>query len=148
MAIICIFGGRDFCLLPDKTYDVEAILNAYKWINVCVKELKQQDITIIDGVATGADTVGYRYALSANLNHQRFPAQWRVNGVYNPKAGFERNSEMLEVGTHFIGFWDGISGGTNDMRKKAITAGKRIRVFHYNPNNHLQVTYRPDWATL
>lgn len=61
-----------------------------------------------------------------------FPAAWddvnapgavvRTNGrgkPYNVRAGFIRNGEMAEVGTHLLTFYDGVSNGTPDMIEHA-----------------------------
>lgn len=73
---------------------------------------------IISGCARGVDTLGERYADDYDYPVVRFPAQWRVNGKYNPRAGHERNSEMLLHCDSALVLWDGLSSGTGDTIKK------------------------------
>lgn len=131
---ILVFGGRDFCYnKAKKTYNVNDILQSYKLLNATVVTLKESNnVCVVDGVATGADTVGFRWGQSNGFEPLRFKAKWYDNdGNFNRLAGFERNSEMLKIATHCIGFWDGISSGTNDTRKKCIKLRLPLRMFKY-----------------
>lgn len=103
---VCVFGGRDFCMDTQKSYINDWVFKAFDCIDFYIKDMLAQNLNIIfiDGKATGADTVGFKYALTRGFDYKRFPAKWRVNGVYNPGAGHLRNTEMLMSGTHFIGF--------------------------------------------
>lgn len=133
---VCVFGGRDFGYNKfAKTYYPDVVNRAFAVIDRCLEVyINDPDVKIVFvvGKATGADTVGEMYADDRGYAKDEYPPQWRVNGVYNPRAGFERNSQMVATGTHFIGFWDGISGGTKDTIKKVKERERPLRVFNYN----------------
>lgn len=74
--------------------------------------LKNRVEEIVSGCATGADTLGERYANENNIRVKRFPANW---GEHGKKAGYLRNKQMAEYATHCICFWDGKSKGTEMM---------------------------------
>jgi hypothetical protein len=67
---------------------------------------------------------------SSISNEQRFPAKWRDrNGTYNPQAGFERNSRMLEENPKkVVALWDGKSNGTLDTIRKACQKGIPVTI--------------------
>ena len=55
-------------------------------------------------------------------------AKWRANGVYNPRAGFERNGLIVRDADRVVAFWDGRSNGTRDTIHKAEAAGKTYEI--------------------
>jgi hypothetical protein len=58
-------------------------------------------------------------------------AQWRDEyGVYNRRAGFERNDKMLDLPPELaIGFWDGVSNGTRHTRDGAERRGITLEMY-------------------
>lgn len=150
MIKLVVFGGRDFCVDENREYITEHILRAFKTITKTMANHLPENTFVIDGVALGADEVGYRWRMSNNLDGERYPAKWKdEEGNFNRLAGFERNTLMVEAGNHFIGFWDGKSNGTNDTRKKVLKKGLPIRMFHYEViDDELIITHRKDWEKL
>ena len=86
-----------------------------------------EDITeIVSGEAEGADRVGKTFATIHKLAYKGFPAQWRVNGVYDNAAGFKRNKLIVERADIVIAFWNGHSRGTRHTMDLAEKAGKTL----------------------
>lgn len=80
---------------------------------------------VLSGGARGVDTVAVEAAKARGLPTLVLRAVWRDHrGDYNPDAGFDRNSVLVEKASHVVAFWDGRSGGTRDTIKKARDAGK------------------------
>lgn len=71
---------------------------------------------IIQGGASGADTLAKQVAIELGIPVEEYPAKWNI---YGKKAGPLRNLEMLEVGnpTLVLAFHDfiGTSKGTRHM---------------------------------
>ncbi|MCP4520996.1 MAG: DUF2493 domain-containing protein [Cytophagales bacterium] len=102
---IIIAGSRDF-----NTEHHYRLLNS-----VLSRVLRDKDLTtieIVSGTARGADKFGERYANENNIAIAEFPADWNKHGK---SAGYIRNSEMADYGSHLIAFWDGKSRGTKHM---------------------------------
>jgi hypothetical protein len=80
---ILVCGGRDY----SDAARVNSFLDAMHRV---------EPVTLlIHGAARGADSLGAAWAKSRGVPTQAFPAQW---GRYGRRAGFLRNTEMLEVG--------------------------------------------------
>jgi len=109
-AKIIIAGGRNFT--------DEALLE--KAVKYYVSEWNLQEAIIISGAARGADTLGEKLANKYELKVEKYPADWETHGR---SAGYKRNSEMAEAGTHLIAFWDTASRGTKHMIDTAKKAG-------------------------
>ncbi len=75
---------------------------------------------IIEGGATGADTLAARYAAEMGIKHTQYKAEWDKDGK---AAGPIRNSRMIVEGNpHFVIAFPG-GHGTKDMINKAFSAG-------------------------
>ncbi|MBQ8908383.1 MAG: DUF2493 domain-containing protein [Clostridia bacterium] len=113
---IVVAGCRDF-----NNYEkLEIELDAH------LKTIENCQIIIISGCASGADTLGERYAAEHNLSVERYPADWER---YGRAAGPKRNMQMAMVADEVIVFWDGKSRGTKNMidsSKKTNTPYKVI----------------------
>lgn len=81
--------------------------------------------TIISGGASGADSLGERYAKERGMSLEVYRARW---GTYGSSAGPIRNRKMAERGTHLLCFWDGESRGTANMLKNAREKRLWVRV--------------------
>ena len=115
---IIIAGSRTF-----KDYDyLEKICNLTLSRFRC-------DITIVCGMADGADTLGYNYAYRKRYAVAEFPADWDTLGNV---AGHIRNREMAEYSDMLIAFWDGKSTGTKNMIAQAKDLGLQVLVINYN----------------
>lgn len=86
---------------------------------------------VIEGEATGADTLARQWAASLHLPVAKYPADW----TQGPKAGPERNKKMLAEGkpdlvVAFVTADKTLtrSRGTYDMVKRARIAGVRVIV--------------------
>jgi len=88
---------------------------------------------IVSGGATGADTLGERWAKEHKIRVKRFPANWDRDGK---AAGPIRNKAMaVYVGESgcLLALWDGTSFGTKHMLGIAKGMGMRYKV--YKPKN-------------
>lgn len=74
---------------------------------------------VFSGKAPGVDTLGEQWAADHGIPVRPFPARWRVHGVYNPRAGHLRNTDMANHADALVAIWDGQSDGTRDMITKA-----------------------------
>jgi len=121
---IIIAGGRhfnDYALLK-KTVD-EAITN----IKSILKG--EVDIEIVSGGATGADSLGEKYATEHGYQIKRFPADW---AKYGNAAGPIRNREMAAYSDCLICFWNGYSRGTKNMLDEAKKKDLTIKLVMYD----------------
>jgi hypothetical protein len=114
---ILITGGRD----------------NYDWLTVeraIFDRCRQNDI-IVHGAASGVDSLAsqlVRYNPDF-FDEDPFPAEWKVDGVYNPNAGPERNQQMLDSGIQGALVFAG-GTGTADMVRKLNAAG--VKFYDYS----------------
>lgn len=60
-----------------------------------------EGFTVVHGDAEGGDAIAQDWALRnahRGVINEPHRAQWRINGWYNPRAGFERNAHMVNLG--------------------------------------------------
>jgi hypothetical protein len=95
-----------------------------------VKEtLSTLDITLlVSGGAIGADLLGEQYAKLNEIPTKIFYPDWKK---YGKKAGFIRNSDIINESEMVIAFWDGKSKGTLDSIKKAEELNKNILIIKF-----------------
>lgn len=105
MIKLCVFGSRGYSDYPRMCQHLDQF----------VASQNTSDISIISGMAAGADSLAVRYAKERGLKLLPFPANWKQ---YGKSAGILRNAEMAKEATHFIAFWDGLSKGTGHMISK------------------------------
>ena len=86
---------------------------------------RHPDVTIVCGMARGADLLGKRYAEEKGYGVLEYPADWDKFGKY---AGRERNNRMGQVANALIAFWDGKSRGTSHMIGVAQRKGIPVRI--------------------
>jgi hypothetical protein len=84
---------------------------------------------IVSGGAPGADTLAIEFANSYNIPWKVFPAEWRVNGVYDKSAGYKRNVQIVDASDYLIAFWDGKSKGTKHSIDLATKKGIPFYVY-------------------
>ena len=116
---VIIAGGRyfsDYALLQEKC--------DYYLSN----KLKTHNVIIVSGHASGADSLGEKFAADHNLQCELYPADWDKHGK---AAGPIRNAEMAEVADALIAFWDGQSRGTANMISLAKSKGLSVAVVRY-----------------
>jgi hypothetical protein len=113
---VIVAGGRDFTdeKLLNKTLDGLFSGNT--------------DMEVVCGEATGADTLGKKWAQRNNIEVKSFPADWKKHGK---AAGPIRNVEMAKYATHLVAFWDGKSRGTLNMIEIADGRGLSTVIVRY-----------------
>ena len=84
---------------------------------------------IISGTASGADTLGERFAQEYNIPIKKFPADW---SKYGKSAGPRRNKQMAEYANACIVFWDGQSRGTLSMINYARQYNLSLKIINYS----------------
>ena len=77
-----------------------------------------ENIEIVEGGATGIDSLAKSYAISKNFKYKEFPADWNK---YGRAAGPIRNKQMAEYSDILIAFRyvDNPSRGTENMINQA-----------------------------
>lgn len=115
---VIIAGGRDF-----SDYDM-----LVKTMDMVLQNITDE-IQVVCGMASGADTLGERYAKERGYKIAYFPADWKK---YGRAAGFNRNSQMADNADALVAFWDGKSKGAKHMIDIAVRRGLRVRVKPYN----------------
>lgn len=104
---VLVCGGRHY-KNQDKVFDtLDAVLK------------KHGAITIVNGGATGADTLSSRWAQYRNQKLEEYPADWNR---LKRAAGFIRNQQMLDTGIDGAVAFPG-GNGTADMVKRLKAAG-------------------------
>jgi hypothetical protein len=93
-----------------------------------LKNLRLEDIVIVSGHASGADSLGERYALERGFQLETYPADWQAHGR---AAGPIRNAKMANVAHALIAFWDGKSRGTKNMIETARKYNLKVAVVRY-----------------
>jgi hypothetical protein len=83
---------------------------------------------VVSGGADGADTMGERYADENNLKKDIYLAQW---DLFGKKAGFLRNTTIVENCDMVIAFWDSKSKGTRDSIGKANKLRKNTFIVYF-----------------
>lgn len=121
--IVVVFGSRGY--------------NDYEVFSDCVEgyivdfNLSIENTVFVSGKAPdGPDNMIIEWCKEKGYAWHEVPADWnnldapgaviktnKHGKQYNARAGFDRNKEMANISTHGLGFWDGKSPGTNDMRE-------------------------------
>lgn len=104
----------------------------------------KDEIVIVSGKASGADSLGEQYAKDRGYKILEFPADWndtydkprteisfKNNRPYWTKAGIYRNGLMAEEADALIAFSVGNSRGTANMIKQAKEKGLKVKVYNY-----------------
>ena len=91
-------------------------------------KLQSDNVIIVSGHASGADSLGERFAQEHGLQIELHPADWAKHGR---AAGPIRNREMAESADALIAFWDGQSRGTKNMIDQAREKGLKIAIIKY-----------------
>lgn len=117
---LIIAGGRDFSNYNLLRLNLDAILEKLSENNI--------SLTIICGMAKGADMCGWNWAKNNNIPILEYPANWQLHGK---AAGPIRNQEMARVADGLIAFWDGTSRGTSHMINTMKELKKDVCVIKY-----------------
>lgn len=116
---LIIAGGREF--------------NDYRLLEDEVNRFigQEKNVTIISGLARGADKLGCQYAGDYGLDLEGFAAEWKKDGYFDRGAGLKRNKLMAKNADALIAFWDGESRGTMHMIDYAHEKGLKVKVVKY-----------------
>ena len=117
---VIIAGCRDFCNYFMLKERCEYYLQ---------NKMKTHNVIIVSGHASGADSLGEKFATDHNLPCELHPADWERHGK---AAGPIRNEEMAEKADALIAFWDGESRGTKSMISIAKRKGLQVAVVRYD----------------
>lgn len=116
---LIVAGGRDF-----NDYDLlSRVLFA-----MAEDELADKAVSIVSGLAKGADALGFQFAKEYDITLYEFPADWTK---YGKRAGFLRNEEMGQFSDGLLAFWDGKSRGTKHMIEYMRSLDKPIQIYYY-----------------
>lgn len=85
-------------------------------------------VSIVSGMAGGADRLGYKFAKDNGIVVYEFPADW---ARHSRSAGYIRNVEMGTFANGLLAFWDGESRGTKHMIDYMRSLGKPVHVIQY-----------------
>lgn len=109
---VAVIGSRTFS-------DYKLVKETLSTINITL---------LVSGGAIGADSLGEQYAKLNGIPTKIFYPDWKK---YGKKAGFIRNSDIINESEMVIAFWDGKSKGTLDSIKKAEELNKNILIIKF-----------------
>jgi hypothetical protein len=129
---LAVVGSRD---ITDKEFIFNKLDEIHKITPITL---------IISGGALGVDSIAEEWA-RINISNEPlvFIPKWteatpgvpmkkdKYGRLYNPIAGLNRNTLIVEACTHLLAIWDGKSGGTNDSIKKAKKLNKIVEIALY-----------------
>ena len=116
---LIVAGGRDF--------DDYTMLHS-ELMRLASTEYHDKKVSIVSGMARGADSLAVRFAEVERICLYKFPADW---GKYGKRAGFIRNEEMGQFADGLLAFWDSQSRGTKHMIDYMKRLGKPVHVQLY-----------------
>lgn len=116
---LIVAGGRDF---------TNADLLARSLCDLADGIYADKAISIVSGMARGADNLGYLFAIKHNVVKYQFPADWNQ---YGKRAGMIRNKQMGDFADGLLAFWDGQSRGTKQMIEYMRSLGKPVHIINY-----------------
>lgn len=121
---ICICGSRDFDT-EENFRTLERVLE-----NLLMElKIKKQEVEIVSGAASGADSLGAAYALKNDIELKLFKADWENQGK---SAGVIRNKDMAIYSDLFVVFWDTISKGTKNMIDNIKKLDKEYYIYTFD----------------
>lgn len=119
---LIVAGSRDF-----KDYDhLSRVLFA-----MADNEYADKEVSIVSGMARGADMLAVQFARTNGIQLHEFPADWNPNGVFDRGAGHKRNKQMGDFADSLLAFWDGNSPGTKGMIDYMHKLNKPVHVVMY-----------------
>lgn len=118
---LIVAGGRDF----NDYQHLSRVLFA-----MADNEFADHAVSIVSGMARGADALAVQFARTNSIKLYEFPADWNGMGKV---AGFKRNGDMAKFADGLLAFWDGASKGTAHMIDCMRLANKPVHVVRYFP---------------
>lgn len=117
---LIVAGGRNFTDYDRMSADLFDLAEG--------GELDANQVSLVSGMARGADRLAVIFAQGENVKLHEFPANWKL---YGKSAGYRRNVEMAEFADGLLAYWDGESRGTKHMIDIARSRGLRVWVKEY-----------------
>lgn len=133
---VAVIGSRSFCdyLLLQETLDaLVGQTGPFQVVSggACAAE---EYALPVQKRTRSADALAERWAFERRMPQPLIiRPRWRVNGIYNPRAGFERNSLIIDAAERVVAFWDHQSRGTLDSLQKARERGITVQVVLFTP---------------
>jgi len=90
----------------------------------------KQNVVIVTGGATGAESLGERYAGDCGLVVKQYLADWER---YGRGAKVIRNTQMIDAADQAVFFWDGKNKGIAELIEKAEAKGIPVEVVRFGP---------------
>lgn len=116
---LIVAGGRDYA-----NYEhMSRVLFAMADVGFADKE-----ISIVSGMARGADALGAAFARTNHVKLYEMPANW---DKYSKRAGFIRNQDMGNFADGLLAFWNGESRGTAHMIDYMKQLNKPVHIIRY-----------------
>ena len=116
---LIVAGGRDFN---------DAALLERVLIALADVDYADMVLSIVSGMARGADALGHQFAKANNIKNYPFPADWEIHGK---RAGFVRNAAMGDFADGLLAFWDFESKGTDHMIEYMQSLSKPVHIIRY-----------------
>ena len=116
---LIVAGGRDF-------NDPKLLCN--KLFELAEGVYKDKAVSIVSGMARGADIMAYHTAIGNDIKVYSFPANW---DKYGKGAGYRRNEDMARFADGLLAFHDGVSRGTANMIQIMQRLHKDVHVVKY-----------------
>ena len=116
---LIVAGGRDFSDYERLSQEIDKL---------ALVELKDKRVSIVSGMARGADSLALQFARVHNVKVYQFYADW---DKYGKSAGHRRNRQMGDFADDLLAFWDGQSKGTKGMIDYMKSLAKPVRVIKY-----------------
>lgn len=117
---LIVAGGREFADYPLLSQQIMLLAN---------QTYADRAVSIVSGMARGADALGVRFAKEHSVHLYEFPANW---DKYGKRAGFMRNEDMGRYADALLAFWDGKSPGSKHMIDFMKKLNKPVHVIPYN----------------
>ena len=108
---LAIIGSRSF--------------NNFQLLQLNLQQLSFDITLIISGGATGADSLGKKYAQKNGIPFLEYLPDYKKHGKIAPVI---RNQSIVKDADFIIAFWDGKSRGTLDAILKAKRLQKQIKI--------------------
>jgi len=115
---LIVAGGRDYTDYEHLSRVLFAMADV---------EFADKEVSIVSGMARGADTLAARFAKDNYVDLHKFPADWHK---YGKVAGFHRNMQMGDFADGLLAFWNG-SKGTLHMINYMKRLNKFVHVINY-----------------
>lgn len=116
---LIVAGGRDFNDYTVLSREIEQLANT---------TYANHEVSIVCGMARGADALGLRFAIEHQVFFYEFPADWTR---YGNRAGPIRNRQMGDFADGLLAFWDGQSKGTHNMIDYMQRLKKPVHIVRY-----------------